>query len=150
MKVFPAKLSAQAVGYGANVVEIEESLKLCEDVYSTGKLDSQIPEQSLVLRSERGLILVTGCAHPGVVEIVRKAQKLFDDEVLLVIGGFHLYKEEAAAVEHIARDFRDLGVRNIAPTHCSGDPARQVFQEAYGANYLAVGAGKVFTLEEIP
>jgi 7,8-dihydropterin-6-yl-methyl-4-(beta-D-ribofuranosyl)aminobenzene 5'-phosphate synthase len=150
LKAFPAKLHAQATGYGADVIEVEESLKLCEDVYSTGKLGSQIPEQSLVLRTERGLILVTGCAHPGVIDIVKKAKEMFDDEVLLAIGGFHLYKEDAAAAENIAHDFRDLGVRNIAPTHCSGDPARQVFLEAYGTNFIQVGVGKVLTLKDMP
>jgi 7,8-dihydropterin-6-yl-methyl-4-(beta-D-ribofuranosyl)aminobenzene 5'-phosphate synthase len=150
LKAFPAKLYARATGYGADVLEVEESLKLCEDVYSTGKLGSQIPEQSLVLCTERGLILVTGCAHPGVVDIVKKAKELVDAEVLLILGGFHLLEENQATLERILQEFRALGVQYVAPTHCSGDLTRQLFREAYGANFIQVGVGKVLTLEDIP
>jgi 7,8-dihydropterin-6-yl-methyl-4-(beta-D-ribofuranosyl)aminobenzene 5'-phosphate synthase len=149
LKAFPAKLSAQATGYGADVVDVEESLKLCENVYSTGKLGSQIPEQSLVLLTERGLILVTGCAHPGVIDIVKKAKDMFDDEVLLVMGGFHLLKEEQATLKRIVEKLRALGVQYVAPTHCSGDLTRQVFKDVYGANYLEIGVGKVLMLEDL-
>ncbi len=150
LKSFPGDLKLQAAGYGASVFEVQGALTICENVFSTGQLGSEIPEQALVLRTPRGLIIVTGCAHPGVVEIVRKAKDMFREEVLLIMGGFHLYKRDTTAAEGIVHDFRALGVLNIAPTHCSGDPARQLFQEAYGANFIQVGVGKALRLEDIP
>jgi len=149
LQAFPAKLHAQAAGYGADVVEVRQSLEICNDVYSTGKLGTKIPEQALILNTARGLIIVTGCAHPGIVAVVEKAKELCDNDVLLVIGGFHLHKAKPQAAHDIVRDFRALGVQNIAPTHCSGDSARRVFADAYRANCLPVGAGKVLTLEDL-
>lgn len=46
-------------------------------------------EHSLVIFTDNGLIILTGCAHPGVVEIVERAKKITKQEVLLVAGGFH-------------------------------------------------------------
>jgi 7,8-dihydropterin-6-yl-methyl-4-(beta-D-ribofuranosyl)aminobenzene 5'-phosphate synthase len=134
---------------GASVVEIQDPLKISNHVYSTGQLGAwNKEEQSLILQTANGLIIITGCAHPGIVSIVRNAKELLNDDVLLVMGGFHLGVDRTT-LEQIVAEFQQLGVRYVGPCHCSGDTARQVFEEAYQSNFVAVGVGTVITLEEL-
>ena len=126
---------------GAELIEVHEPVQICERVYSTGELGDLIKEQSLVIETSRGLVVITGCAHPGVVNIVRRAQELVGGEVYLVLGGFHLGSVSAVEIATIVEDFQRLGVQKVAPCHCSGDVARRLFEETYGENFVPAGVG---------
>jgi len=62
------------------------------------------------------------------------------------MGGFHLGSASRCQVERIIADFCNLGVRRVAPCHCTGDRAIQVFAEEYGDDFVKVGAGLVLTI----
>ena len=110
-------------------------------------LARRIKEQSLIVTSSQGLVVITGCAHPGVVNIVRKAKDMLAEKpVYLVIGGFHLAGAATPQIESVIEGFRQLGVRKVAPCHCSGDETRKLFREEYEENYINSGAGKIITL----
>ena len=96
----------------------------------------------MVLRTPRGLMVITGCAHPGITYIVRKAKEVGKVKVHLVLGGFHLGGASTSALETIIEDFIELGVGRVAPCHCSGDLARSLFKEHFGLNYIEYGVGK--------
>jgi len=144
---FPESFIDDVKGYGADVVEVQEFLKICEGVYSTGELGTGIIEQSLIIRTEQGLIVITGCAHPGIVEIVKNAKELIEDDVLFVMGGFHLIKTSNKS--EIVSSIRELDVLYVGPCHCSGDNARELFEKEYGENYVNVGVGRVITLDDL-
>jgi 7,8-dihydropterin-6-yl-methyl-4-(beta-D-ribofuranosyl)aminobenzene 5'-phosphate synthase len=139
---FPQSLKEDITRYGAEVQEIDEPRELFDGVYTTGELDGGIKEQSLVVRTDRGLIVITGCAHPGVVNVVRKAEEVAGDKVYLLIGGFHLGGASASEIESIIDSFEQMGVERVAPCHCSGDRARTLFQEHYGESYIECGVGR--------
>ena len=54
-----------------------------------------------------------------------------------------------AEIDGVIARFRELGVRAVAPTHCSGDLTRQRFAQAYGANCLEIGLGAVVNVSEL-
>jgi len=137
---FPASFK-ERVKARAHVVEVHEPLEIAEGIYTTGEMGRGIVEQSLVLETPQGLVVITGCAHPGVVNIVAKAREITGREVYLVVGGFHLGGMSEAVIEGIVEDFRKLGVQKVAPCHCSGDLARSIFERAYGENFIRVGVG---------
>ena len=89
-ELFPKSLKKRAAGRGAKVVEVGKQVQVCNDVYSTGQMVSFIKEQVLILRTPKGLIVITGCAHPGIVEMVKAAKESLEAPVLLIVGGFHL------------------------------------------------------------
>jgi 7,8-dihydropterin-6-yl-methyl-4-(beta-D-ribofuranosyl)aminobenzene 5'-phosphate synthase len=101
----------------------------------------------LIIQTEQGLIVITGCAHPGIVEIVKKAKELVKDDVLFVTGGFHLIKTSNKS--DIVSSIRELGVLYVGPCHCSGDNARELFEKEYGENYVNVGVGRVLTMDDL-
>ena len=148
-KSFSAILKKDVQRYGGEVIEVESPLKICEGVYSSGDLDGKIREQALVLQTDRGNIVITGCAHPGIVKIIRKAKEIVPGEILLVMGGFHLLHDQQNTIEDIITEFQALGVRYVAPSHCSGDLARKLFQEHYQDHSLSLGVGRTITLSAL-
>ncbi|MEA3432007.1 MAG: MBL fold metallo-hydrolase, partial [candidate division WOR-3 bacterium] len=87
---------------------------------------------------------VTGCAHPGIVNIVRKAKELLNKNIYLVLGGFHLMAYSEKEVKEIIKELEELGVEKIAPSHCTGGRPIELFREAWGENFLDLGCGAVF------
>jgi 7,8-dihydropterin-6-yl-methyl-4-(beta-D-ribofuranosyl)aminobenzene 5'-phosphate synthase len=140
---FPGDLKREIKRYGAHVVAVKESMKICKGIYSTGELGSDIKEQSLVIHDKRGLIIITGCAHPGIVNVINKSKYLFRRDIFLLVGGFHLFKKSSIELKKIVADLKKAGVQYIGPCHCSGDKAREVLKETYNKNYKNVGVGRV-------
>jgi 7,8-dihydropterin-6-yl-methyl-4-(beta-D-ribofuranosyl)aminobenzene 5'-phosphate synthase len=121
---------------------------IAEDVWTTGFLENPVKEQSLVIRSGKGLIIITGCSHPGIVNIVKKAVSMFPDEKLyLVMGGFHLSEAPDNQLNAMIKDLRSLGVRKVAPSHCSGKRCRELFQQAFRDDFVDNGVGGIITIE---
>ncbi len=145
LESFPESFIKKVEGFGAEVVKVREPVEIVKDVFTTGELGDIIREQSLILKTKEGLVIITGCSHPGIVEIVKKAKELFPgEEIALVTGGFHLLSTPERRVREIAEELRSLGVRKIAPSHCTGESAREVFREVFGGDFLEGGAGAVF------
>lgn len=118
--------------------------KIFENVYSTGSLGGWIREQSLILNTEKGLTIITGCAHPGIVDIIKKTKEIFPKKnVYLVLGGFHLAGAGDSELQNIIQGFRKLGVKKVAPCHCSGDRCRQLFKQEYQDDFIENGVGKI-------
>jgi 7,8-dihydropterin-6-yl-methyl-4-(beta-D-ribofuranosyl)aminobenzene 5'-phosphate synthase len=140
---FPQTFKDDVTYLGAKVEEIYEAKELMPGIYSTGELGDGIKEQSLIITTSKGLVIITGCAHPGVVNIIRKAKEVVpDSNVYLVVGGFHLSGASAAELESIIDSFRQLGVEKVGPCHCSGDQARRLFEQRYSEGYIEGGVGK--------
>jgi len=146
---FPAKVKDVVRGYGATVVEVTAPQEICPNVYTTGILGRVVKEQVLIVRTQRGLIVLAGCAHPGVVRLVEEVKSLHPENILLVMGGFHLEWSTAGRVERIIAAFKSHGVRYVASTHCSGERARQMFQQRYGEGYIEAGVGKMISLADL-
>jgi 7,8-dihydropterin-6-yl-methyl-4-(beta-D-ribofuranosyl)aminobenzene 5'-phosphate synthase len=131
---------------GVDMVEVQNATRICECAATTGVLGTDIEEQSLMVNTPEGLVVITGCSHPGIVNITKKAKELTDKEVYLVIGGFHLAGLTEATITRIISEMKELGVIRIAPCHCSGDTARRLFRESFGADYVEAGVGKILQI----
>ncbi len=134
-------------GYGCELIEVTVPVTICDGIATTGELGTSIKEQSLLVNTSAGLVVITGCAHPGIVSIVRMAKELTNTEVYLVIGGFHLGGASISQLSSIIQEFKDLGVRNVAPCHCSGDRTRKMFQEQFNSGYIEAGVGKIVEID---
>jgi 7,8-dihydropterin-6-yl-methyl-4-(beta-D-ribofuranosyl)aminobenzene 5'-phosphate synthase len=132
---------------GAHLVEVHGPMKICKDVYSTGELGGFIKEESLIIRTSKGLIVITGCAHPGIVHIVERAKEMLKSDVYMVLGGFHLCWMNLSQVNKVIKGVKKAGCKKVAPCHCSGDLARKQFKKAYGNDFIRIGVGKTITIE---
>ena len=143
---FPASLQKSMSALGAEVRALDKPVKLFDKVYTTGELGPGIKEQSLVIDTPQGLVIVTGCAHPGVVRIVTTTKHWLQKEVYLLIGGFHLDGQPQRELQRVAEELKKLGVKQIAPSHCTGEAARTLFRERWGRNFIESGVGAVIEL----
>ena len=122
--------------------------QIINGVWTTGPLGTWIKEQSLILNTKKGLIIITGCAHPGIVNIVKKAKEMLPKEnIHLVLGGFHLSGASDSELRSIISDFKKLGVQRVAPCHCSGDRTKELFKEEYQEDFIENGVGKIINIE---
>jgi metal-dependent hydrolase (beta-lactamase superfamily II) len=101
------------------LVNVSEPIQVCSDVFTTGPMGSRMPEQALIIRTQAGLVVITGCGHPGVVAQVEQARDQLEQEVLLVMGGFHLLDKDLPIIEAVVDGLLPL-TRYVAPCHCSG------------------------------
>jgi len=87
--------------------EVGEAKEISEGLFTTGELGRFTKEQSLIVKTEKGLTVITGCSHPGLVKILEEASRFGD--VYGVVGGFHGFSKLEA--------LEDMGL--IVPCHCT-------------------------------
>lgn len=138
----------QALSERVAVVAVKDSVLVAEGVRTTGEMGSAIVEQSLVIETDAGLVVLTGCAHPGIVEIVRFVAS--EGDIALVMGGFHLRDATQMICDEAAAQLQKLGVRHVAPTHCTGALAIERFELAFGECFVPVGLGSVIEQGGLP
>lgn len=134
LKINPVKVyvpsSFQVPSGVAEIIEVKEALKLHDSIYSTGELESV--EQSLVVKTEKGSVVIAGCSHPGVENILNAASPFGKPYAL--IGGLHGFNEFDLV--------EDLEL--ICATHCT--QFKSEIKTRYPEKYIEGGAGKVIEL----
>jgi 7,8-dihydropterin-6-yl-methyl-4-(beta-D-ribofuranosyl)aminobenzene 5'-phosphate synthase len=101
-------------------------------------------EQALVVDRPGGAVLFSGCAHPGIANMVRGA----GTSVRVIAGGFHLAHSSEAEIRKTAAELKASGVRAAIPGHCSGPKATSELKRQFGAGLRPVAAGGSFPLPE--
>jgi 7,8-dihydropterin-6-yl-methyl-4-(beta-D-ribofuranosyl)aminobenzene 5'-phosphate synthase len=145
---FPDKLVKAVTNSGASAAPIISFQELQTNIFSLGELGDAIPEQSLAIKTVKGIIVITGCAHPGIINILEKAKSSFPGEpIYLALGGFHLHKRTESELRGIVNEILKIGIINAAPSHCSGDAARSIFKEVYCNSCFEIGTGKVIIIK---
>jgi 7,8-dihydropterin-6-yl-methyl-4-(beta-D-ribofuranosyl)aminobenzene 5'-phosphate synthase len=127
------------VGVAAHAVR--GPVEIVPGVHSIGQRGARVPEQAILVAGEKGPVLVTGCAHPGIVQLARSATRLAGRPLRLVIGGFHLGGHKEEQVRWIAAELLDLGVGCLGPCHCTGEEAAATLHDEFGDAFVDVRAG---------
>jgi 7,8-dihydropterin-6-yl-methyl-4-(beta-D-ribofuranosyl)aminobenzene 5'-phosphate synthase len=141
---FPDEFRDDVRKAGATVRNVDGPSQITDKAHTTGELGERIIEQSLVLESSQGLVVLTGCAHPGIVEIVRTAKRQRQSPVDFVTGGYHLNHLDARELMETIGTMQETGVRQVAPSHCTGDEAINLLRELWDEDFVEGGAGAVF------
>ncbi|MFA4646524.1 MBL fold metallo-hydrolase [Pyrococcus kukulkanii] len=142
--IFPDGFKEKVRSFGAKVVEIYEPKEILEDIYTTGVM-FPVGEQALILKTSKGLVVVVGCSHPGIVKIVERAENITGENAYLVVGGFHLFGAPEREIRKIGTSLKRLGVQKIMPCHCTGSKAEDIFAEEFGTDYIECGTGKTIS-----
>ncbi len=121
--------SFRGVKNAKEIIEIENSTRLYEGIYSTGELEGI--EQSLCIETQKGILIIAGCSHPKMDHIIDAASEF--GKVYGIIGGLHGTRPES---------LKDLGL--ICATHCT--QYKHEIMSLYPENYVEGGAGKVIEI----
>ena len=101
-------------------------------------------DQSLFINSDKGLIIVAGCAHRGIVNTIRRAQELTGcDDVYAIVGGIHLFGASERRVRLTLEEIKRLDVQRIGVSHCTGPSASAFLAQALGGRFFFNHAGTV-------
>ena len=104
-------------------------------------------EQSLVLETEKGLLIVNCCSHGGVVNIIREVRETFPGKhVYGYIGGCHLFNKSDAEIRAVAQNIRATGLEFVCTGHCTGQRAYDILKQTLGdrLHQLHVGLEMTF------
>ena len=115
---------------GRKVTIVEDAMEICENIFSTGELEAI--EQSLALKTDKGIFVVTGCAHPAMKSILNAASKF--GKVYGIAGGFHGFQEFGL--------FDSLSL--IYPCHCT--QYKSEILDLFPSRASRCGAGLVIQL----
>lgn len=146
----PANRSLQIQNPSAQFVPVTEPIELLPGIMSTGCMRTsynQLPlnEHSLIINHPAHIIVITGCSHPGIVNIVKKAKEATgNDKVLLTAGGFHLHRYSRQEITGFSDSLKSLNVEYIAPSHCTGEEAIQCFKEEWGNQFVDLNLGQSY------
>jgi 7,8-dihydropterin-6-yl-methyl-4-(beta-D-ribofuranosyl)aminobenzene 5'-phosphate synthase len=101
----------------------------------------ELPELTLAIKGPHGLILVDGCSHSGIEEILQAASAV-DPHTHIVFGGLHLVRTPVPDIDHLVDSLKNKWkLDKVAPGHCTGEPAFLRLQKAFGDDYLYAGVG---------
>ena len=144
---FPQSFRDNVRSYGAEAISVSKSTEVSKGVYSTGEMGTFIKEQSLIVRTNKGLVILTGCAHPGIVNITEESQRLLNEKIFLALGGFHLFGSSSKEIQRIIEELKQMGVEKIAPNHCSGEKAIKMFRKEWRKDFIDAGCGAIIKID---
>jgi 7,8-dihydropterin-6-yl-methyl-4-(beta-D-ribofuranosyl)aminobenzene 5'-phosphate synthase len=166
----PTFTAAQIEAAGAVMIYAKNPVTLAKDVLTSGEVERTTPfeevdgfqtvedgrfiedrlrdDQALIIHIEgKGLAVISGCAHSGIANTVKYAQKVTGiKDVYAVIGGFHLEKASEERIRSTLEELQKLNPRIIGPGHCTGIKAINHFIETFGDRCKPLAAGDTFEL----
>ena len=119
---------------------------------ATGNLmpDPLSDDLSVAISTPRGLFVITGCAHRGIVNIVRHFQQMTgESRIYGIVGGLHLSRADDVQLSSVIDFFRESAVQKLACSHCTGVHASAVLADAFPGNFIYNNSGKklVFNID---
>ena len=114
--------------------------RLFDNIYTTGILGEEIPEQTLVIDDSFPKV-ITGCGHYGIENIVKISKKIINKDIKYAIGGFHLLHKQKDEILQTIKTLKELGVKKVLPTHCTGNLAIEMYKDSFADNYIEGGVG---------
>jgi 7,8-dihydropterin-6-yl-methyl-4-(beta-D-ribofuranosyl)aminobenzene 5'-phosphate synthase len=113
---------------------------------SRGEAFRETPELSLVIDTPQGQVVLVGCSHPGIEQILESVEAK-TNRVRMIIGGLHWLMLPQAEVERLAISLRDdWNVESIAPGHCTGEQGFATLSRVYARRYHYAGLGTTLDL----
>jgi len=134
-------------------IEMTTDYETIDDRLSVKKGNKMVPDPladdlGIVVRTTEGLVLITGCAHRGIVNTVRQVQKITRGKYIhTIIGGTHLMVASPERVEKTAKALEELGLQRLGVSHCTGFNASATLAREFGDIFFLNNAGTQITLE---
>ncbi len=156
--------------FGLKVVEVKSSTQVVPGAYLTGNIErltsyEKIPATLLIKRGEKpeqddmrgeqalffkvkgkGLVVLSGCAHAGIVNTVRQAQKASGvEQVHAIMGGCHLINAKPERIQSTIADLKAMKPVHVVPMHCTGFEAEVAFSRELPESFTLNTAGTCYT-----
>lgn len=155
---------------GLKIIEIKNSVEIIPGAYLTGNIErvtayEKVPPTLLINRGDKlepddfrgeqalffnvkgkGLVVISGCAHSGIINTVKQAQKVSDvEKVHAILGGCHLANAKPDVIQNTVADIKAMKPDYIVPTHCTGFEAMVAFSQAMPNEFTFNTTGTQYT-----
>lgn len=146
------RLSQDDIEKFFNIILSKDSIKLTENLYFMGEIpihaevknDYAPDETALVYKSEQGLVIMSGCSHSGVQNIIEQARRVTGEfRVHTLIGGIYLMNRSGEEINELGRYFKQQNISKIYPCHCT-DLESRIILSRY-VNIAEVSTGKSYS-----
>lgn len=138
-----------------NFQPVREPTEIAPGLWLTGRLPDQYldkikdhkyyqeaqSENSLFMETSKGLIVLTGCSHGGIVSILKYINEISDQNIYAVAGGFHLIDKNQAELATIATELNKMNLKKIYPLHCTGFSGQKYLLDNCKAEVEIAGVG---------
>ena len=153
--IFDKKIDENGILYGCPISrdELEAQFQLnltktpyyiTDDLLFLGEIENNrsndIDDSALVYITQKGLLIITGCSHSGIINIINYAKKLTRvDKVYGVIGGFHLLDKTEAEIKMVSNFFKQENIEYLAPCHCCDLKSKIILSQDNDVKELCTG-----------
>ncbi len=110
------------------------------------KVDAFEEEIALGLRTSKGLVLIVGCSHVGICNILQAVRSRVEEPIYAVLGGTHLMEADEERLEKTMEVFRKFGVQCVAVSHCTGEQGIVLARETFGEQFVLNNTGNRFVI----
>lgn len=121
----------------------EHNPKFFVKVDNTYLQDEFVDEIVLGILTEEGMVLVAGCSHVGIVNIVEQVKKVLRIPVVAVLGGTHLVEAGEERLKKTVEAFKANGIEKIAVSHCTGEAGMTLLQKEFSEGFVLNHTGTV-------
>ncbi len=148
---FSRRFKNKVKSCGGQLIEAGKFTSITRNVYTTGEIvgtyaGRYMPEQAVAIKTRKGMTILTGCAHPGIIKIIENVKQNISGNIYLVLGGFHLMGRHKKTIKPIIDKFKRLNIKKVAPTHCTGKGACDLFKKRYRDNLVEVKVGQILNI----
>lgn len=143
--------STHYLGEVGNYYDLSRYKKDFHTILDDGELvpDDLPDDTGVVIKVEGlGLIVVSGCSHSGISNIVKHAAEMFKENVYAVVGGFHMLRYESNDILETISVLRELGVEQLYTGHCTGFKAEKVMSDVFNDNFYKIHSGFKITFKK--
>ncbi|MBQ9143046.1 MAG: MBL fold metallo-hydrolase [Lachnospiraceae bacterium] len=113
------------------------------EAYSRDEFREEI---ALGLRTSKGLVLIVGCSHVGICNILQAVSERVDEPIYAVLGGTHLMEADEERLEKTMEVFHKFGVQCVAVSHCTGEQGIAMAKETFREQFILNNTGNMFVL----
>jgi len=137
---FPEDFREKIKARGAKPYPVTEMVNISPQIFAGPQMNGFGPKEiPLAVDLDKGICIITGCAHPGILKMVKTVKEKLKKDIYLVMGGFHL--EFSLGTNKIIEGFKKMGVVKAAPCHCTGKKAINLFEQEFGKDFIRIGTG---------
>ncbi|MBN1690246.1 MAG: MBL fold metallo-hydrolase [Dehalococcoidia bacterium] len=146
----PVKISENILTTGE--VEVTNDFEKIDAILHVLEGDQHVPDPvsddlSIIIKTEKGLIVLLGCAHRGIINNVRHAQKITGiDRVYAVIGGTHLFSAGPEQMAETIKALRQMNIQKLGASHCTGMKSAATLAREFENTFFFNNAGVRTTL----
>lgn len=103
-------------------------------------------EMAMGIITQKGLVVIVGCSHIGIINILKSIKERININIYAVIGGTHMIEADDITIDNTISDFKKLKINSIAVSHCTGEKAIEKIKDIFSENFIINNTGNIIKI----